>query len=68
MLFKIYTKYLDQKPVYHGTFETPDETAANLYAYKKACDVFSQHETEIEMSTFEDYHEALFSTVDFWIE
>jgi hypothetical protein len=41
---------------------------ATIYAYHCAQDVFSQHETDAIMSTFEEYHDALFSTVEFWIE
>ena len=68
MLFTIYTKYLDQEPVCHGVIECPNEDEATMYAYKMACDIFSQHATDAVMSSFEDFHEALFSTVEFWIE
>lgn len=68
MLYTIYTRYLNQEPVCHGTIERNDEMTATIYAYHCAQDVFSQHETDAIMSTFEEYHDALFSTVEFWIE
>ena len=68
MLFTIYTKYLDENPISHGTIECPTENDAMMYAYKMACDVFSQHATDDVISSFEDFHDALFSTVEFWIE
>lgn len=68
MLFTIYTKFLDEEPICHGTIEFNDPNEAMMYAYEMACDVFSQHENDVIMSTFEEYHEALFSTVSFWIE
>ena len=68
MLFTIYTKFLDEEPVCHGTIECNDPNEATIYAYEMACDVFSQHENDAVMSSFEEFHEALFSTVSFWIE
>lgn len=68
MLFTIYTRYLNEKEVCHGTIECNDQNEAMMYAYKMACNVFSQHESDAVMSSFEDFHEALFSTVSFWIE
>lgn len=68
MLYTIYTRYLDQEAVCHGTIECPSEHEATMYAYKCACDIFSQHANDKVMSSFEDFHEALFSTVEFWVE
>ena len=68
MLYTIYTKFLDEEPICHGTIECNDPDEATIYAYHRACDVFSQHENDAVMSSFEEFHEALFSTVSFWIE
>lgn len=68
MLFKVYTKYLNEPAQYHGIIETDSEFKATLYAYECAKNVFSQHEYDKEMDSFEDYHDALFSTVNFWVE
>jgi hypothetical protein len=68
MLYTIYTRYLDEEPVCHGTIECKDENTATIYAYHIACDVFSQHADDYGIASFEEFHDALFSTVEFWIE
>ena len=68
MLYTIYTRYLDHEPVCHGTIECNDEMMATIYAYHCAQNIFSHHEYDEAMSSFEEYHDALFSTVEFWIE
>lgn len=68
MLYTVYTKYLNQEPTCHGTIECDGENAATIYAYNIACDIFSQHKDDEGITSFEDFHEALFSTIDFWIE
>lgn len=68
MPYMIYTKYLDQEFVYQGTFEFKDEFAANVYAYHLIRDMFSQYHNDNEFKTFEDYHDALFSTLNFKVE
>lgn len=67
--YKIYTRYKNEKAVFHGTIDFRSEFDANAYAYSKAIDVFSQHSyEELELLTYEDYINALFTYVDFWIE
>jgi hypothetical protein len=68
MLYTIYTRYLNEEPVCHGTIECNDENTATIYAYHRACDVFSQHADDYGIASFEEFHDALFSTVEFWIE
>lgn len=68
MLYRVYTKYLDEEPTCYGTLDFGDEFRATTYAYFAARDVFSQHETKEKFQTYEDYHDALFSAVEFWIE
>ena len=68
MLYRIYTKYLDKEPTCYGTLDFGDEFRATTYAYFAARDVFSQHATEEKFQTYEDYHDALFSAVEFWVE
>ena len=68
MLFKIYTQYLNEPALYHGTIEADNEFKATLYAYECAKNIFSQHADDEGMASFEEFHEALFSTVEFWIE
>ena len=68
MLFKVYTQYLNEPALYHGTIEADNEFKATLYAYECAKNIFSQHEYDEAISSFEDYHDALFSTVNFWVE
>lgn len=68
MLFKIYTQYLNEPAQCHGTIEADNDFIATMYAYRCAKNVFSQHEYDEAISSFEDYHEALFSTVNFWVE
>ena len=68
MLFKIYTRYLNEEPVYHGSEEFDNEMEATIYAYERAKDIFSQHEYEAALDSFDNFHDALFSTVDFWVK
>ena len=66
MLFTIYTKFLNDEPVCHGTIECPSEHEATVYAYEIACRLFSAA-CPAEMA-FDDFHDALFSNIEFWIE
>ena len=68
LLFSIYTRYLDNPPCNHGIIECPDEHTAMVYAYETAAKVLLEHENDAEVSCFNDFHDALFSTVEFWIE
>ena len=68
MLYTIYTRYLNEEPVCHGTIEFKNSNEATIYAYHRACDVFSQHADDEGLASFEEFHDALFSTVEFWIE
>lgn len=45
MLYTIYTRYLNQEPVCHGTIECENENTATIYAYHMACDIF--HNTKM---------------------
>ena len=68
MLYTIYTRYLNEEPVCHGTIECDNENTATIYAYHRACDVFSQRADDEGIASFEEFHDALFSMVEFWIE
>ena len=48
--------------------EFDDESNATIYAYERAKDIFSQYEYEAAFDSFDNFHDALFSAVDFWVE
>lgn len=67
MLFKLYTRYKGEKEYCHGTIDVPSEHIATIKAYHKAVDVYTEHEHEVSVSSFSDFHNQLFSLVDFWV-
>lgn len=67
MLFKLYTRYKGEEERYHGTVDVPSEHIAMIKAYNLAAEVYAEHEHDVSASSFSDFHDQLFSLVDFWV-
>lgn len=67
MLFKLYTRYKGEKEYCHGTVDVSSEHIATIKAYHKAAEVYAEHEHDASVSSFSDFHDRLFSLVDFWV-
>lgn len=67
MLFELYTRYKGEEERYHGIVDVQSEHIAMIRAYHMAADVYAEHDHETSVSSFFDFHDQLFSLVDFWI-
>ena len=67
MLFELYTRHKGEEERYHGTVDVSSEHIATIKAYHKAVDVYVEHGHDASVSSFSDFHDRLFSLVDFWV-